>query len=124
MGTFAEGLQASPLWVQIWVMWLMVVNTAAILFLGHREGKMIFVVWMLNGASMMIAAEINGYNRLLGLVHIVWWTPLLIVLIRSRQHIEASTLYGRWFYVLTGSIAVSLLIDYIDVVRYALGDRS
>ena len=124
MGIFMEGLLAAPLWVQVWVVWLMVVNTAAFIFFKQREGRIVSIVWVLNGASMMIAAELIGYTRLLGLVHIVWWTPLLFLLIRSRKGFETSTFYGRWLYVLMGTIATSLIIDYIDVVRYVLGDRS
>lgn len=123
MINFLEGMLAAPLWVQIWGAWLVVVNTAAVVFLKQREGRIVLAVWALNGATMMLMAQFHGYTRLLGLVHVVWWTPLLLLLLRSRKEFSVADRYGRWLYVLMVTIAISLVFDYVDVVRYVLGDR-
>ena len=119
-----DGLMAAPLWVQFWVLWLIIANSVSFLFLKHSEGKVVAVVWVLNGISMMAAAELLGYNRLLGAVHVVWWTPLMVYLYRRKSELDTSTWFGRWVVVLLFTNTTSLIIDYIDVVRYALGDRT
>ncbi len=124
MNVFMDGLMAAPLWVQLWVLWLIIVNSASFVFLKHAEGKVIATVWVLNGISMMAAAELLGYNRLLGAVHVVWWTPLVVYLFRCKSDLDTSTWFGRWVMVLLCTNIASLIIDYVDVIRYALGDRA
>ena len=121
---FMEGLRESPFWVQVWVGWMILVNTASVLFLQRTEGRVVLVVWILNGITMMLAAEVSGYNRLLGIVHVIWWTPLLAYLWTRRAKFDRSATYGKWLVVLTATIATSLVIDYIDVVRFFLRDTN
>ncbi len=72
---------------------------------------------------------LNGYNRLLGLFHVVCWTPLLIYLWKNRPRENrdasgAAALYPRWLRTLFITDLASLAVDYIDVLRYLLGHRS
>ena len=122
--SFFEGFSQAPAWVQIWVYWMMFINTAGLVFIRRTEGRIVFIVWILNATTMMLAAELNGYNRLLGLVHVIWWTPLLAYCWQRRKKIELSTLYGKWLAVLMATIATSLVMDAIDVIRYYLGDTT
>lgn len=68
--------------------------------------------------------ELNGFNRLLGLSHVIWWTPLVLYLLRRLSGTEFSSPFGRWVRVLIATNGLSLVVDYIDVMRYILGDRS
>ena len=84
-----------PLGWRLWILWLMSVNTAAFLFLKEREAKIIAVVWLANVCSMMTMYWIFGYVRLLGLSHIIWWTPLFIWLLPLMigTHTQDHTVY-------------------------------
>ena len=62
-----------------------------------------------------------GYVRLLGLAHIVAWTPLLPFLLYHRQPFAEENWTGRYLYWFMAVITISLIFDYIDVVRYFLG---
>ena len=104
----------------IWVLWLMVVNSAAVFFLQRVEARVILGVWLVNAVLMTGLAELNGYNRLLGLSHVVTWTPLLIYLWGRRGQIGGSSLVERWIRVLFVTNLISLVIDYVDVGRYLL----
>ena len=114
-------LLAEPLYLQIWVFWLVVINTACIFFLREVEARWVLLAWIGNVVLTTFLFETNGYNKLLSLSHIVWWTPLLIYLHRRRQQLSGDSLYEGWLRALLVTNLVSLVIDYTDVVRYFLG---
>ena len=113
-----------PIGWRIWILWLMTVNTAAFLFLNKLEARIIALVWIANACTMMTMYWMFGYVRLLGLSHIIWWTPLFfwLVPIMIREHKPG--VYGKWLLLLAISDIASLLIDYVDVIRYFLGDTA
>lgn len=116
-------IMAEPLWLQAWVYWMMLLNTAAILFLRHREAKVVLALWIGNVITMSVLYEMVGYVRLLGLSHVIWWTPLVIYLFARRAHFPAG-MVRNWLWVLLLTNSASLVIDYIDVARYFMGDGS
>jgi len=111
-----------PLGWQLWLVWLMTLNTAAFFFWSRPEGKVTALVWLANGTTMMAMYWIFGYTRILGLSHIIWWTPLLIWLFPRFRAQGFKGVFGIWLGVLLVSIFASLVIDYVDVARYILGD--
>jgi len=66
-----------------------------------------------------------GYVRLLGITHIVVWTPFLIYLWRRREIIKAKPTPARvYFAALFVTNLISLAFDYTDLARYVLGERA
>lgn len=114
-------IMSEPLWLQAWVYWMMVLNSAALLFLRYPQGKAVLAAWVGNIITMSILFEMVGYVRLLGLSHVIWWTPLVIYLFRSRASFPAG-LAATWLWVLLITNSASLVVDYIDVLRYLMGD--
>jgi hypothetical protein len=121
LGFFQEVYQ-QPLWLQLWLTWLMIVNTVSLAFLRHVEGRVTFIVWALNGISMMAAFAVIGWSRGLGIVHVIWWTPLLVWLYHRFRHHPPQGLFRVWLILLVISDGVSLIIDYVDTVRYLSGN--
>jgi hypothetical protein len=117
-------LLAEPLWLQAWVAWMILINTLSLAFLRRIEARWVLAAWLCNLVSMSVLYEMNGYNRLLGLSHVIWWTPLLVYLFRRRPNLSEDQPFRTWIVVLFLTNAVSLLIDYTDVIRYLLGDRT
>lgn len=113
---------AEPLFLQIWIFWLIVINTAGIFFLRHPEARWVLAAWVGSIALTTLLFEVNGYNRLLSLSHVVCWTPLLVYLHRRRPKISGESLFDGWVRTLFLSNVLALVIDYVDVVRYLLGD--
>ena len=111
---------AEPLYLQVWVFWLIVINTACIFFLREVEARWVLLAWIGNVFTMTYLFEVNGYNRLLGLSHVIWWTPLLLYLHRRRPSISGDSLYDGWVRALFVTNLISLVIDYLDVGRYLL----
>jgi hypothetical protein len=112
---------SQPLWVQVWVCWMMLLNTAAVLFLKHKAAKVVLAVWVGNVITMMVLFEMVGYVRLLGLPHVIWWTPLVVYLFSQRRQFPAG-LVSTWLWILLFTNSASLVMDYIDVARYFMGD--
>jgi len=112
-----------PLGWRLWVFWLMFVNTACVFFLVHRTSRIVGLAWIGNVFTMMIMYWSFGYVRLLGLSHVIWWTPLLVWLDPRVRKERPGGNYGVWLRLLIVSDLASLVIDYIDVARYLLGER-
>lgn len=118
-----EHIRQEPAWLQIWVFWMVAVNLGSLFFLKHREAR-----WALGafvGAAILMETLLawNGYNRLLGLAHLVFWTPLVIWLWRRRPR-WPDGLAGKWVALLLLTNTASLVVDFVDVIRYLAGDRS
>lgn len=123
MGLIGEILQ-EPWWLLIWLGWLGFVNLASVAFWREVEARWVLAAFV--GAFLLMTAlyEINGYNRFLGLGHIVFWTPLLLYLYQRLGNVIGPRLFETWLRVLLATNGVSLVIDYVDVFRYIMGDRA
>lgn len=112
--------ETTPLWVQLWVGWMMLINTLSLAFIKKKLGQIVFIIWNINGISMVILFALNGYNRLLGLSHIIWWTPLFIYFLKIRNEPRTPRLFNLWFKLLFVTIGLTLILDFVDVARYFL----
>jgi len=65
-----------------------------------------------------------GYTRILGLSHIIFWTPLLAYLWKTRNANPKRKLTGLFVKIAIAIIFISLLFDYTDIIRYIMGDRA
>ena len=79
---FNKGIFQYPLYIKIWLAWLMMVNLSSIFFIFHIEAKFVLTAIILVMILMPLLTELNGFNKLLGLGHIIPWVPLLVYLIR------------------------------------------
>jgi len=118
-----NGILAMPLGWKLWIFWMMIINTASVAFLKEVPARICLALWIANGITMPLMAESLGYVRLLGLSHVIWWTPLAIYLFRKRKDFDRTTWFGRWAIAVLLTNSVSLIIDYVDVIRYIAGDR-
>ena len=119
-----EGINSMPLGWRIWGNWMILINMASLLFIRLREAQFVLAAWIENAAGITLMAQLMGYARLLGIVHVVFWTPLAVYLFVRLRTIERGTWLARYLAVLLATITVSLAIDYVDVARYALGERA
>jgi len=112
-----------PVWLQVWIMWLGVANFGSVFFLRHIQARWTLAAFLGAATVMSGLYALNGFNRLLGLGHVVFWTPLLLYLFRQRAELAPGRLRS-WVSTVILTNGVSLIVDYADVVRYLLGDRS
>ena len=119
-----------PAWLQAWVMVLVIVNLAALLFvITRRDGKFgvrmealaIVASFLVAGAAMAWLYQQVGYVRLLGLPHLIFWLPVytwLVVKFGRNTFTPPFKQYLALYFLIAG---ISLLVDFVDVLRYLLG---
>jgi signal transduction histidine kinase len=111
---FVELVQ-QPVWIPIWVFYLMVINIVSVGFWDEPLAKLIFITFMISAMLMMGLYSRFGFEKILGLGHIVW-VPLLVYVLMQLPAVDAS--FKSYLVVLSVSIAISLAFDIIDVWKY------
>jgi hypothetical protein len=123
VGFFVGLLGFSWHW-RIWVALLILVNAIVpLFFLETPEARLVLIAMMLGALIQMGIFRYRGFVRLLGVGHLLVWPPLLLWLWLRPGGIDTSSYFGKWLLVVIALDLGSLLIDAVDVVRYALGDR-
>jgi len=112
-----------PVGWRIWLAALMAVNMAApLFFLNHIEAQAAFVAVNLSAFTGVFLYKQQGYTHLLGLMH--WpWIFLLPFLWGRLDIVSAGEPFGIWIRVVLVLNSISLILDVIDVIKYAAGDR-
>ena len=119
-----EHLLAQPTWLIAWLMTMGLLHVVAIPFAFEDwRPRIMVVVMVVNILFMSALFEKYGYSRILGLSHVIFWTPLLAYLWKTRNAHPERVWTGRFVKLSIIIILISLIIDYIDVTRYLLGDR-
>ena len=103
---------------------MVVVNSLSVLFLSRTEAQVVLAAWIANALFMTGLAQAMGFVRLLGISHVIFWTPLVVWLFRLRKQIRFRETYGRWITIPMLTNRTSLVVDYIDMVRYLMGDQT
>ncbi|MEE9329515.1 MAG: hypothetical protein V3V30_05200 [Parvularculaceae bacterium] len=123
---FSADMNAGAPWVGPWVNFMGIVLLLAIPFAlskSHLKSEARWTLLSMVGVfpMMMWLYSQYGYSRILGLPHVVFWTPLVIWLIsRRRRWLVRETMVGKWMLLLVATLCVSLAFDYTDVVRHFL----
>ncbi len=120
---FNKGVLKLPIYLQLWLMLLVIANLVVpLFFLNHLESQIVLATMLASMILMILLTSLFGFTRLLGLGHVLW-IPLLYFLWTRLGEIPANDLFGIWIRVLMALNAASLAIDAIDVIRYIAGDR-
>ncbi len=128
--TLNEAIAAQPLWLQGWVMVLVLTHLVALRFVVRRgEGGKLVLRWQPIAIllSFFAAAALMswlfsrvGYSRLLGVAHLVFWTPVWVWVFATRSDADRPLL-RRYFGLYLLIAGASLVIDLVDLVRYLAG---
>lgn len=124
--TMNEHMMAQPLWLVIWLMIMGSLHILAIpLAFKDWRPRVMVIVMIANMFFMSALFHKYGYTRILGLSHVIFWTPLLAYLWKTRNAHPERIWTGRFVKAAILIIFISLLFDYVDVIRYVfLGDRA
>ena len=127
--TMQDAIALQPAWVGMWL---------RVLFFSAFILPVTLVIWkpsrwagiitpIASVASGLITArlyDIFGYVKLLGLPHIIFWTPLIFFLITVWRKPDMPKIPKVILSVVMGAMAISLAFDYVDLLRYILGERT
>ena len=127
--TFSEAIASQPQWIVAWVYFMMAVFALSILVLAcsktTRLAALFAALAFILGAVMLnVMYGQMGYVRLLGLPHLVFWTPLAVYLWTRLRSGAVTGIFRITMIVLLATIAVSLAFDIADVARYLAGERT
>ncbi len=121
---FNKGIMRMPLQWRLWMMLLVTANMVVpLLFLDRLEAQVVLAAMLASLALFTILTALAGFTRLLGLGHAPW-VPLIWFLWTRLGDIPPDDFYGIWIRAVIALNTASLLIDVVDVLRYAAGDRN
>ncbi len=114
-------LMQQPVWIPVWVLILMIINVVSVAFWNEPLAKVIFVTFMLSVMLMMGLYSRFGFEKILGMGHILW-IPLLVYVLMEIP--TARDTFKSYLIILSISIAISLVFDIVDVWKYFTGRKS
>jgi hypothetical protein len=121
---FNRGMFRLPVGVRLWLLVLMAANLLVpLVYLGRSEARIVLLTFLASFVLMVVITGTSGFTRLLGLGHILW-IPLLIFLVGRLGSIPAGDAYGVWVRSVIVLNLISLVLDAVDIARFARGDRS
>lgn len=127
--TLEEAIALQPAWVGYWLNWLLVGTLLLPLVLmiwrqSRLAAAVTIVATLLGGGGVTVLYNAMGYVKLLGLPHVILWTPVAYFLWRQVSREDIPVWPRRIMWVVLATILVSLAFDYTDVIRYLLGERT
>ncbi|MEZ5967467.1 MAG: hypothetical protein R3C00_00165 [Hyphomonas sp.] len=126
MSAWSADIAKQPQWVQVWldIMMVVLLGLSAVFSFVRVEARWVLAGFLLGAVAMLGLYSQIGYSRLLGLAHVIFWTPVLIYLLRRRAKWRLKeTWSGKWIALAAIVMTVSLAFDYSDVARWLLGER-
>ncbi len=122
--TLMNAIIRMPFPWNLWVLYLGVVNLGGAFWFIHRPAGVAAIMAMALAFAVMAAIHAKrGFVRLLGLGHIIAWIPLSVYFVLLLATGEGEDSYRWWLVLIVLSNTVSLVIDIVDVARYARGER-
>lgn len=123
--TLNDHIMQQPAWLVAWVGLLVLISLLAIPFsIKDSRPRWIILAFVAAAVLMNVLYEKFGYTRILGLGHIVFWTPAWIYIWRNRKKNPAAIWTNRYLISWLIIAGISLIVDYADVIRYLLGDEA
>jgi len=109
---------------RLWGTWLVAVNLAGLLFLGHVEAQVALGAVGLAVVAQALIYQRRRFVRVLGATHFFVWVPMLTwMALRIGSVATEEPAFRAWLLLLIATNAACLVIDACDSVRFALGER-
>lgn len=112
-----------PLWVQVWMMFLLVpINGLSLFFIDQPIGELVAIL-ALGGIVPNIAVLFyeRGFSRLMALVHILPWSVLVIIVLINRP--DVIEVYETYLLILAAINILSLAFDIPEAVQWLKGKK-
>ncbi len=118
----AEGQANTPRWVQIWILIMLASFALGLIFVWWRvEAR-----WAVGGIITSIAVgrilgsqtDIVILSGLVALLHLIFWSPALYMLLTRRPFLKERSAYALWSGWITLVILFSFVFDIRDAAIY------
>lgn len=126
--SFEQDAAMLPQWVQWWINFIVLVPAVSVVILmfNGKTRKAAIVIFLLIGAGMLSVLVLYmqfGMVRLLGLGHVIFWTPAAVYIWHRLRSDPPAALYRAVLWVLLATLFAALVFDYWDVARWLFGER-
>ena len=127
--TFSKAIAQQPAWVGIWlnVLFLCAIVLPLSLFIW-RASRMAAIATLLSNVANFITIpwlySQLGYVKLLGLPHVLFWTPVMILYVFQMRRDDMGAWPRGIMTIILIAIVISLAFDYVDTARYLLGETT
>lgn len=116
----AKGRYASPLWVHIWVCFILFMGLTSIPFMRkHTEARWagggILIATVFFSLILLPILPIIQLGGMFAIMHFILWTPGLYLLLKNRPFFKETGLFALW----SGAATFTILFSYIFDVRDA-----
>lgn len=120
-----QSYRTLPLWVQIWVYFLVVVNLlSAAFFKEYNSGIIAFLSYAGMIPNVFLALIQRGVSKAWSISHVFAWTlQVPIIGYYLVMGGPTSLTYKIFLIILLVTNFISLVFDYIDSIKWLLGDR-
>ncbi len=113
----------------VWLYWMsFAITITPLVLIFSKATRLDAVIVFLANLAMLVGMswvyDQMGYVRMLGIVHVVLWTPLFVYLVYRARKGEMPLPCRLVMWMFAATLAISLVFDYTDVVRYLLGERA
>ena len=108
---------------KIWVIWLVAVNAASMLFIQHIEAQVTLGAVGVAVLGQALIYQRKRFIRLLGLTHFIWIPMLTWIALHLETLPEGQSAFHSWLITLIATNVICLAIDAFDLTRFMLGER-
>jgi hypothetical protein len=127
--SFQDALAQQPHWVQIWSVWIAIaivgIPFALLIWRDTRVAGLAILVGTVVASIITYSIFLRlGYVRLLGLGHIIAWSPLVVYLWFFLRRTALPAFPHFLIYASLATLVVSLAFDVADTARYIAGERA
>ncbi|MEM8750980.1 MAG: hypothetical protein AAGF28_11820 [Pseudomonadota bacterium] len=127
--SFEQAAAQLPTWVQYWLNVIVVVPSVSMLVLlfwkqTRRLALICIALFALGIGGVMLIFSQMGFVRLMGLGHVIFWTPLCILVWQHIKNHNPTGVVRVALWALLIVVAAALAFDIADVVRWILGERA
>lgn len=127
--TFQQAVAQQPAWIGYWLNWLLfgglVLPLALLIWRKTRIAAVVTAASTIASVlGVMWLFDKMGFVKLIGLPHIVFWTPVVVYLATILRAPDTPIWPKRIIAVVLATILISLAFDITDVLRYAFGERA
>lgn len=113
-----------PLWVKVWLLVLDAVFLSAPALLPTNVAGVVLLAYLASGPLLLgLVVLEGGLTRVLGLGHLVPWTPMLVWLVIWMADAEVDGLTMSYAATLAAVTSICLAFDVYDLWRWSRGER-
>ena len=118
----AEGQAGMPPILQAWLITMLAAFALGLIFVIWRPIARVavggFLIGLFAGEPVANALGVPYLSGFISIVHVVCWSPALLMLLAQRPFMKERNFYGIWTGFLTAVIVISFYFDIRDAAIY------